>query len=238
MRKYRQGAASLERVIYGVDLVAGLRGFAETRALAGAFEALNQQLYDAFALRLARTLPLNEARARLRLADFTTDMVIRTFARAVEIADHGRKGPLYEHVFPDGLTPVVAPTGRRQLAPTQGLIEHLVKSRHERIDPVRAEWVPRLEAAVAEMQEAMGLHAAATEAHQEAFRHELRLRAAHELAVDRLMGEVRAAFPKDRAWQDVVFPPVEKTRRAVRGDELEDDAGEPDEQDAEVPAAE
>jgi hypothetical protein len=222
MKKYRANAASLERVIYGVGLVAGLRGFNETRPLAEPFEALNNELHNAYTSRVARYLPLVKARASLRIAEFQTDMAIRTFARAVEIADGGRKGPLYNHVFPHGLKTVVAPSGRRQLEPTRGLIEHVTKSRHEGIDPVRTEWLPKLETAAAALQDAIGVHGTAQSAYLDAFRSELALREEHEMAVDRLIGKVRAAFPKDHAWQDIVFPPPRRPRSAASDDELDD----------------
>ena len=42
----------------------------------------------------------------------------------------------------------------------------------------------------------------------------IRGRADHELALEKVMGEVRATFPKDRRRWSVIFPPVRSRRGA------------------------
>jgi hypothetical protein len=56
------------------------------------------------------------------------------------------------------------------------------------------------------------------------------LRDEHDLALDRTIGLVRAAYPRDRTIQRVIFPP---TVRAA-SDELEDGGDEEDSADTET----
>jgi hypothetical protein len=51
------------------------------------------------------------------------------------------------------------------------------------------------------------------------------LRDEHFLSVDKLMGLVRAAFPRDRARQDLIFPVVEDDGES--GGSSEDESGGP-----------
>ena len=212
MRGYGKGAGSSVRVEFGVELVAGLNGFAETRGLAPAFAAKNDALDAAVAGRHLLRKPLAEARAAMRFTDFQADQQIRVFSRAIEIADGGRRGPLFEAIFPRGLSPVVAPRGGRQIVPTRALIEALERCTLAGAEALRTEWKPRLEAALAALVEADARVSAADANLQDAFRRERALREDHARAVDVLIGAVRSAFPRDPARQNVVFPCVEARR--------------------------
>lgn len=216
MRKYRADAASTTRIDYGHELTAGLDLFPETAALAPSFEKLTDELNDAFVARRTKRKPLVRARAKLRLANYKTDQEIRSFHAALLIADGGRKGPLTDAMFPEGLGPVVAPAGSRQVKPTRDLIDRLTKSKHKGTDAVRKEWEPKLKGALGDLEGAVAAHTAATGADLDAFRTELSLREEHLLAVDKLAGLVRGAFPNDRTKQDLVFPETS----------ADDDAGE------------
>jgi AmiR/NasT family two-component response regulator len=58
----------------------------------------------------------------------------------------------------------------------------------------------------------LGKVGAARVAWAAAFQAEAALREEHARAVDKLRGEVRALFPRDRSRQDTVFPPVDTPR--------------------------
>ncbi len=222
MRKYRATAASEVRVEYGIELVAGLKFFSETSSLAPSFASLNIDLDTAYTTRRAARKPLLEARAAFRFAHYDMDQVIRSFFRAVEIADGGRRGgPLAGAFFPDGLGPVVAPYGTRQIAPTQDLIGRLKLCKLPGAAELLAEWGPRLEASLAKLKSAADAQSAAREAYLDAFKKELALRNEHFYAIDKLMGLVRAAFPGDRVRQDLVFPAVDTS------DDIDEAEGEP-----------
>ena len=209
MRKYRIDASSTVRFEYGVELVAGLFHFPETAPIAGGFESLNDELAAQHRERITLRAPMLRARARMRLAEHHVDQMLRSAARAAEITDGGRRGRIAGTLLPDGLKPVVAPRGRAQLKPTRELVERLAHAKVAGIEAYRSEWLPRLEAALARLEAAVGEYEGAQAAHREAFKIEVALREAHHDAVDRIMGQVRAAFPRDRAIQDLIFPAPE-----------------------------
>lgn len=210
MKKYRSSAASDTRVAYGIELVAGLQSFPETASHAAPFEVLNDELDTAHKKRIQLRKPSLQKRAAFRFAHYDTDQMIRMCHRAVEIVDGGRKnGPLATFLFPDGLGPVVAPYGVRQIEPTEKLIADMKRCKVPGSEAFCAEWIPKLEAVVGKLKQAADAHTQARKAHIEAFQDEVALRSEHYMAVDKLMGFVRAAFPNDRARQDLIFPVVD-----------------------------
>lgn len=206
MRKYRSNASSIVRVEYGIELVAGLQHFAETATMAPDFANLNDELNTQHDKRRALRKPLLEARFLFRFTEHRVDQIIRTSARAAEMADGGRRGAVMAIAFPEGLKAVVEPPGRAQIQPTRDLVDRLEHCKLPGIDAYRAEWLPKLKDALAQLEAAAATLDAARAAYLLAFKTERALRDAHAHAVDRLMGLVRAAFPRDRALQDLVFP--------------------------------
>jgi len=206
VRKYRNSADSPTRIDFGVELIAGLNFFPETKGYAASFQQLNDELDTAHTARRAARKPLLEKRAAFRFAQHSTDQTIRMTHRAAEIADGGRRGPLTEALFPDGVGPVVAPFGTRQIKPTEALIDRLTRCKLSAAEAFRTEWKPKLDASFAALSAAAKEQQAARDAYLDAFRAEIALRDEHYMAIDKLMGLVRAAFPRDRARQDLVFP--------------------------------
>jgi hypothetical protein len=220
MRKYRLNASSFVRFAYGVELIAGLRTSPETAAMADDFEKRNEELYAQYDKRTQLMLPMLKARARFRIQEVLVDRTIRSAARAAQVADGGRRGMISVAIFPDGLKPVVEPTGRGQLKPTRDLVSRLSDCKLDGMDEYRAEWLPRLKDALFALEGAAAAYQSAQEAHDAAFGLEKAMRAQHRLEVDRLMGLVRAAFPDDRAMQDSIFP--EMKRDGASEDDIEE----------------
>jgi hypothetical protein len=214
MRKYHPRVGSILRIEYGIELVAGLQQYAETAPYAPAFEALNMALLTQHRARRELREPLLLARARLRFADLRTDRVIRQAFCAAKLADGGRRhaGPITAALFPRGLKPVVVAKGRAQLQPTKDLITRLTLARVGGIDDYRAEWLPKLKAARQDLEGVIAAYDAATEAHDQAFLLEKALREEHYVEIERIMGRVRTAFPRDRELQDSIFPEMEEER--------------------------
>jgi hypothetical protein len=210
VRKYRGSADSPTRIDFGVELLAGLNFFPETKGYAASFQQLNDDLDAAYTARRAARKPLLEKRAAFRFAHHSTDQTIRMTHRAAEIADGGRRGPLTETLFPDGLGPVVAPFGTRQIKPTEALVDRLTRCKLPAADAFRTEWKPKLDASLAALSAAAKDQQEARDAYLNAFRAEVALRDEHYMAIDKLMGLVRAAFPRDRARQDLVFPVLDE----------------------------
>ena len=225
MRKYRATAATPARVDYGIELVAGLNLFPETTGLAKGFESVNDELDAAHEKRRSKRKLLVMARVTVRFASYTVDQTIRSASKAAEIADGGRRAGIFKAAFPEGVGPVVAPAGKRQIAPTEQLIDRITKSKAEGIEAFRAEWLPKLEAALKPLREAAAAYSDAYGAYVSEFGTELALRQEHFVAVDRLMGQVRAAFPGDRVKQDLVFPVMDEEDSVEQGDG--DEADEP-----------
>lgn len=223
MRNYRTSAATETRYDYGVELVAGLQSFPETAPLAADFEQLNEELHQAYTARRALRPALMKARVAVRFASFEADTQIRSCSKAAEIVDGGRRGPVFKAAFPGGVGPVVAPVGARQMKPTQALLDRLATSKNPAVGAFGAEWKPKIEPVLAKLGAAAEVHKAARAAYDQAFQEEVALREEHRRYVDRLMGEVRAAFPGDRARQDIVFPQL-------------DESGSDDLDEAEAPA--
>ncbi len=226
MRLYRKNAASPIRIDYGIALVLGLAHFPETAGYSSSMKKVNDELDDAYKARVALRKPLVEARTIMRFAQYTTDQLIRQISKATEIADGGRRGPISEGLFPDGLGPVVAPTGRRQIKPTEDLLDRMIRSRLPGMDTFRAEWQPKLESTLTSFKNKADTYQGASDAYVDAFRAELALRHEHFFTVDKMMGLVRAAFPRDKTRQDLVFPDMGSDARVV----LEEDEDEPDDE--------
>lgn len=210
MRNYRTSAATDARYDYGLALVAGLQYFPETAPLASDFEQLNEEMKQAHTARSALRPALVKARVAVRFANFEVDQLIRTCSKAAEIADGGRRGPVFKAAFPEGVGPVIAPLGARQMKPTEKLLERLEKSKDAAVVAFAAEWMPKIAAVLAKLKAAAEAHTAARKAHDQAFAEEVALRTEHRRSVDRLMGQVRAAFPGDRDRQNIVFPQMDE----------------------------
>lgn len=229
MRGYRTSAGSETRLDYGLELLAGLQLFPETAPLVPDFAIVNSGLEAAHGERLAQRPLLVKARVALRLANYEADQTIRSCSKAAEIADGGRRGPVFDALFPQGVGPVVRPVGSRQIQPTEELLDRLTKSRSAVVKAFAQEWKPKLQAALDKLMAAAQAHKAALGGHADRFRDEVALRQQHKQSIDRLMGQVRAAFPGDRVKQDLVFPEVDAAGRVAVADGA---AGEGDVQEA------
>ncbi|MBI3186085.1 MAG: hypothetical protein HYZ28_28445 [Myxococcales bacterium] len=100
----------------------------------------------------------------------------------------------------------VAPWGKQQIEPAEKLILRLESSKQSALAPIQSEWAPRLKQALADLRKAATDHTNAERAYSTTFAEELSLRTQHMLHVDKIAGLARAAFPGDRATQDLIFP--------------------------------
>jgi hypothetical protein len=208
MRKYRPDVGSFLRYEYGVALVAGLSQFAETQPHAGKFDQMNKDLLAQHKKRLELREPLVLARTNVRFAELRVRRVIRGVHNAAKLADGNRRGPgpIATAIFPDGLQPVTRPSGQGQVKALKGLINRVTLAVVPGLDDLRTDELPKLVAAQKDIESALAQREAAKEAHDLAFAAEKALRDQHYLGVERLMGVVRAAFPRDREVQETIFP--------------------------------
>jgi hypothetical protein len=194
------------RIEYGVELHAGLTQFPETAAAANDVETLNNALAQQERQRIELRFPLLKARATARFAELNVDKVIGSAKRAAEIEDGGRRGKISIALFPNGLSAVTKAVGTAQVKPTEDLIDRLIYAKVDGIDAFRTTWLVKLETALTELKTAITNYEAARDAYDDAFKAEIGLRDAHRHLIDKVMGIVRAAFPRDRDIQNVIFP--------------------------------
>lgn len=212
-------ASSAARFEYGVELHAGLVRFPETAEAAAQVHAINESLHVQFQKRVSLVVPVVKARAALRFAEYHVDSVLRSAYHAAQVEDGGRSGHVAQEVFPDGIRSVTRLSGRERVQPTRALIERLSLSNIAGIDDYRNIWLPKLQAAFAQLEGALTTYEEANKAHRDAFAEECALRDAHHETMDRVMGIVRAVFPQDRDMQDVIFPLLQRAR--ARAEEAE-----------------
>jgi hypothetical protein len=218
MRKYNRNASSPARVAYGMEVSEGLRFFPETGDLAAPFATLTTQLETIYLERVARERALVPIRARVRFANYAFDVAVRGAAKTAEIADNGKKGALYKTLFPEGLGAVVLPSGEGQAKAGRKFVEMLTQSKAPGADQVRDQWLGKLTDAQGGLEESLGARAAAYADVAKARAVEDAAKEDHELAVERVMGQLRTIFPRDRARWDVVFPSVQ-ARSSARDEE-------------------
>jgi hypothetical protein len=108
---------------------------------------------------------------------------------------------------------VVGASGAAQLA--RDWLDRLKASKARAVDAFRKEWQPKLEAAYTELEAACKGRGDAYTALATARVAEEAASDDHELLVEKIMGEVRTIFPKDRKRWDVVFPRVGRGGRVV-----------------------
>lgn len=206
MRKYHHKAASPVRVSYGLEVGQGLRSFEETAPLAPPFEEQTLELEQLHLDTTAKDRALVPIRARVRYANYAFDAAARGASKTAEIADGGKRGALFHAIYPDGLGAVVIPSGAGQARAGRKFVDRLVESRAPGADAVRDQWLGRLQDALGGLEESLEARAAAYAELAKARAVEDAAKYDHELAVERLMGHVRAIFPRDRARWDVIFP--------------------------------
>jgi hypothetical protein len=218
MRKYHSTASVSDRVEFFVEVAEGLGLFQETAELAPPLLAQNEELERVNRERIAKERLLLNHRTKVRFADFLWDTAARSLVRAAEIKDGGIRGTVHAAIFPDGIGPVVVPSGGGQVAPARAFITALKASKAPGVDELRTEWLPKLEEALAALEDAVNGRTEAYAAVAQARAVESAACDDHELALERVMGQIRAIFPKDRRKWNVIFP---SSPRRTRTDEEE-----------------
>lgn len=210
MRGYRPAASSAARFAYGIELHAGLMQFPETVGAAAQVLEVNDALYAQVQKRLGLLVPVVKARAALRFAEYHVDSVLRSAFHAAQTEDGSRRGRIVQAVFPDGIREVTRPSGRAKVKQAKVIVDRLSHLNISGIDEYRHVWLPKIEAALTQLELALAVHKEAALTHQEAFAEEKALREAHQDVIDNVMGIVRATFPRDRRMQEVIFPLLQR----------------------------
>jgi len=227
MRKYRSNASADDRVAFFVEVAEGLGLFSETAELAPPLLAQNEELERVNKERIGKERLLLNHRVKVRFADFLWDSAVRSLMRAAEIADGGTRGSVHAAVFPNGIGPVVVPSGAGQVAPAKAFVTALKASKAPGVDELRTQWLPKLEEALGTLETAVDRRTEAYGAVAEARAVEDAACDDHELALERVMGQIRAIFPKDKRTWNVIFPSSpRRSRRDEEDIDIDTDAGE------------
>ena len=220
MRIYNSNAGSETRIAYGTETIVGLRQFDETAPLAASFEPVNARLQTTFTARKDAERAQLQARVQVRFADWKFDQEARAAFRAAQTADGGKTGKITRALFPDGLNTVVIPSGPSQHAASVQLINRAKACTTSGAEKVLGEHLPSIEKASGDLKLALDERDRLAAARAVAFTAEEVARDDHEAAIDKLMGEVRALYPRDRKRWDLIFPTL-PSRRARRDDDDE-----------------
>lgn len=166
----------------------------------------------------AAVIDLIKHRVRVRFTDHSADAAVRATQRAAEAADAGKGGKIAGVVFPGGVTPVVRPVGRTQVAEMVNL--------EGRLDAAKAIW-SEADAEKAKIFAEREKYEAALGARRNGMQAVADLRAKRDLAKEDFLdvyatcaARVKAEFPRDRKKQDLFFDKITKTSA---GDDLDDE---------------
>jgi hypothetical protein len=180
--------------------------FSENLAVAPLSEKLGASTQ---ALALAQTgydmakQKLIAARVEVQYADYTSDRHVRTLQRIVELADGVKKGRLATAIFPEGVTPIIRSAGATQVSEMRALEGRLeaIGSQWESAASERA----KLASERQRYEAALAVRRAADEAVED-------MRARRDAAKVQFLdtyaqvtAQVKAAFPRDHAMQDLFF---------------------------------
>jgi hypothetical protein len=234
VKKYHPKAGTPTRIDYGTELCSGLARFLETAPLVPDLDKLDDQLFAQYLARLATRKPLVTARVDLRFANYATDQTLRGLASNCEELDGMKGGPLFKSVFKEGLTAAVRPNGAAQVPATEKIVKNLAESASPGADTLRGDWTVKLDKSLDALRTAAATYKAAQKATADAFSDERALRNQHWMMVDRIQGQVQAAFPGNPAKQDLVFPEPDDERDEPKAPE---EAAKPAKATAGEPAA-
>lgn len=188
----------------------------ELESLAGAVLPVMDELLVHAKAREDAEDALVPVRVRLVFLERAAERALRVTANSASTLDGKRGGAVHSALFPDGINPETRPKGPGQVEAMVRVINRLTTS--SVAEPLRAEQLPRLNAAKAALEEGLRLRKVATEALGAAYAAELSSREDFVRAYDGNAGAIRQHFPKDKESQDLYFDTFTSSR-TVTGDD-------------------
>lgn len=155
-------------------------------------------------------------------ADREWDQVLRAAASGAESVTGGRKSQAWRELFPNGTKALVAYAGATQKAAADQFLIHLASCTTPGAVTVREEWSPKLTKARDVLGAALEARAAGDRALFVARAEEQAAKRDFRRTMDKVIAQVRAIYPEDRAAQDLAFPSIEESASAAK-DEGEDE---------------
>jgi len=206
MKMYSMSSASPVRIRFAAEAAAAVRQFPETQPLADVILQQNGELQKRYDAVVAAENAMVEKRVALRFAGWTLDQSIRLFHNGAVMLDGGKPGKLTEALFPAGLTVEVTPSGESQIAATDKLSARAKACRTPGAEKLVAERLAAIESGLENYRTALEVRNEGTRALYAARAAEDAAQNDHALAMDKVMGAIRTAFPRDRARWDVIIP--------------------------------
>jgi hypothetical protein len=186
--------------------LAALGRSAETKGLADAFRPTFDALAVAKAAREQAEDALVVPRAEARFAEAGLEVVLRDLAAQAHVTDRQMGGDLvFRAIFPNTVDAEVRPRGPAQLTAATALRVRLDKQ--PAAAPVKAQWLPKLDEALARLAAALEARRTAEQAVGLARAVEDGARETFVSSYDSNAGAIRQMFPRNRVRQDLYFDP-------------------------------
>lgn len=205
--------------IFGLHHRVVLKHYPESNPLVEPFTEINDALMSTKQDKLELEMAMAPLRAMVHITDLEVDDEVRLLAKTAEMADGGRRGAIFEELFPGGISPVIVPVGAREVTFLTKLTERVKTS--NKAAELRAEWEPRIARATERYQ---GVLAARADGLEKLTRARIAEELARETwfdAIERHQGFIMMTFPRDRRKQDVFFPPSQRSHAAQAEEETE-----------------
>ncbi|HEV8325479.1 MAG TPA: hypothetical protein VG389_27970 [Myxococcota bacterium] len=184
--------------------VAALQQTPETQGMVAAFQTTQTTLLTAARATEDAARALVGPRVAVRFAEYALEQVLRSTANAAHDADNNQStGPAFRSVFPGGLEAETSPRGASQLRSAADVRTRLANQ--PAAAGLRATFLPRLDAAIADFGTKLDTRTAAGRALGEAQAAESGARESWVAHYDGNAGAVRNLFPRNRARQELYF---------------------------------
>lgn len=224
MRLYRSSASTAVRLKFGRRMVRRLRSFAQSEPLADVLQVPQQALRDAEHTTSGLEERAEEASDNAAIGEYKAEQKVRRAHSVAKQKDGDREGTITQTLFPKGLTPIVVPKGQSQIQAIDDLIRRATESKIPDVVAARAEILPIIQEARELIARPYDVYMAATRTHSEAEAVEKMRAGEHRRTIDSLFGQIRAMFPGDRAFQELLVPPMPSVPKTKNDeDDTEDD---------------
>jgi hypothetical protein len=219
MRRPSGNAPAIALHIFGLDHLTVLGYFDQTKVMVGPFTEVNDPILTCIRAREDAEFALAALRAMVRIVDMVVDDLVRLLSLAAEQADGGRRGAVFNSLFPDGFGPIIVPAGAKEIKALGKLVDRLEES--DKAKSLREEWVPKVKQGKASYEKALADRTNGVETL-------VRARTALEMArdswfdaIERHQGFIQMTYPRNRRMQDLFFAPRRRSKDTIT------DGGEP-----------
>lgn len=208
-----------------------LRSFEQSEPLADVLQVSQQALREAEQTTSNREEHAEEFSDNAAIGEYKAEQKVRRALSVAKEKDGDREGIITKALFPKGLTPIIVPKGQSQIQAIDDLIRRATESKIPEVVAVRAQILPILQEARELIARPYEAYLAATRALSEAEAIEKLRAGEHRRSIDSLFGQIRAMFPGDRAFQELLVPPMPAAPKPKDDDEIDDETDETDETD-------